>query len=286
VLDGVFGHIETNALGYRGPSPASVEKPPGTRRVLVVGDSYVFGWGVPEADSIPGQLRARLASATSPVEVVNAGYHAGYSPDAYYAYLRREGMRLAPDVVVLVVFTGNDISDVSETVWLETDATGGPVRLSTIRMYADWWGGLLNPEILPWNYQVPWLRESRLWLASTDLLNRLVRGAAPQSGRVAPAAPIDDTTRRFQIALAAVDAICREHDAALVFVALPPVGTRCADDGLCEHLRGVAAGFHRPYVSLHGQLEERHRIGVDPHLNVEGNRVVVDALLPVIRQQL
>jgi hypothetical protein len=286
VVDGVFGHIETNALGYRGPSPTTVEKPAGTRRVLVLGDSFVFGWGVPEEDSIPGQLRARLANPAAPVEVVNAGYHAGAAPDAYYAYLRQEGMALAPDVVVLVVFTSNDIDDVGETRWLATDAIGGPTRLQSIRLYGDWWGRLLNPEILPWNYQVPGLRDSRLWLASTDLVQRLVRpGIEP--GRVAPPTPIGETIDRFLKSLSAVDAICREHDVGLLYVALPPVAVACADDGLCESLRKLAVDdLHRPYVSLHGRLEQRHKIGIDPHLNREGNGVVVDAVLPDVRRLL
>jgi hypothetical protein len=286
VLDGVFGHVETNALGYRGPSPATVEKPAGTRRVLVLGDSFVFGWGVPEEDSIPGQLRARLANPAAPVEIVNAGYHAGAGPDAYYAYLRREGMALAPDVVVLVVFTSNDIDDVGETRWLETDAIGGPTRVQSIRLYGDWHGRLLNPEILPWNYQVRGLRESRLWLASTGLVNRLVRGTI-EPGRVAPPAPIGDSIDRFLKALFAADAICREHGVGLLYVALPPVAVGCADDALCESLRKLAVDdLQRPYVSLHGRLDQRHQIGVDPHLNREGNGVVVDAVLPDVRRLL
>lgn len=286
VLDGVFGHVETNALGYRGPSPTTVEKPPGTRRVLVLGDSFVFGWGVPEEDSIPGQLRARLAGAAAPVEVVNVGYHAGSAPDAYYAYLRREGMALAPDVVVVVVFTGNDIDDVGETVWLETDTIGAPVRLQSIRLYGDWWGRLLNPDVLPWNYRMPGLRESRFWLASTDLLNRVVRGRI-EPGRVAPPAPIGETIDRFLKSLTAIDALCTERGTGLLYVALPPVDVACPDDALCESLRKLAVDdLHRPYVSLHGRLEERHRIGVDPHLTREGNGVVVDAILPDVRRLL
>lgn len=56
--DGVIGHVETSALGCRGPSPATVEQPPGTRRVLVLGDSFVRAPASRGGDRQPLVLRA------------------------------------------------------------------------------------------------------------------------------------------------------------------------------------------------------------------------------------
>src|SRR5262245_37236253 len=64
-----------NGLGLRGPQPPS-SKPAEVYRLLVVGDSYTYGWGVAERDTVPGQLE-RLLREDVPsgriLEVINAG---------------------------------------------------------------------------------------------------------------------------------------------------------------------------------------------------------------------
>ncbi len=65
--------LSVNSLGYRGPS-RPFEKPPGTLRILLIGDSYTFGVGMPEDDTIAAQLERVLRSSSShPVEVLNFG---------------------------------------------------------------------------------------------------------------------------------------------------------------------------------------------------------------------
>ena len=48
-----------NHLGLRG-YPVPLVKPAGTKRILVVGDSYAFGLGVDEPDTISAQLQDEL----------------------------------------------------------------------------------------------------------------------------------------------------------------------------------------------------------------------------------
>lgn len=57
-LQGV--EVSINSLGMRGPEVdlASSEK----KRVVIVGDSIAMGWGVPEEDTLRGQLSTRLGS--------------------------------------------------------------------------------------------------------------------------------------------------------------------------------------------------------------------------------
>jgi hypothetical protein len=47
--------IAINSLGLRGRD-AAAEKPPGAFRILCLGDSYVFGWGVDDEESFPARL--------------------------------------------------------------------------------------------------------------------------------------------------------------------------------------------------------------------------------------
>jgi GDSL-like lipase/acylhydrolase family protein len=105
--DGVFDHprfrinVHTNSNGLRDREYA-YEKTPGTRRILVIGDSFVWGYGVEQPETFPKVLEARLPH----VDVINAGV-AGYGTDQELLWLRSEGVRYRPDLVILVM-CGND----------------------------------------------------------------------------------------------------------------------------------------------------------------------------------
>ena len=94
-------HVAINALGLRGPE-VTAPKPPSTRRVLVIGDSFAWGFGV-EYEEIFG---TRLAADLPNTDVINGGV-SGYSTDQALLWLRTEGRRYEHDVVVYVL-SGND----------------------------------------------------------------------------------------------------------------------------------------------------------------------------------
>ena len=102
----------TNSLGFR-DEEVSVPKPDGRQRVLVLGDSFVFGI-VPYANLFTTVLEQRLA-ADGDIDVVNMGIPRT-SVDDYYALLVREGLRVEPDVLVLCFYVGNDFH-----VWEDPD---------------------------------------------------------------------------------------------------------------------------------------------------------------------
>lgn len=74
--DGVFRsqRHRTDAIGFRGPDRPR-RAAPGTRRVLVTGDSITMGSGVAEEDTFPAVAEALLDREASPPrwELVNAG---------------------------------------------------------------------------------------------------------------------------------------------------------------------------------------------------------------------
>lgn len=99
-----------NALGLRGPETA-LEKPPGVRRVAVLGDSIAFGYWVAERDAFPRQLEAMLAGGVGArVEVLDFGVP-GYNLDQEIETLRTKAFDFSPDVVV-VAFCLNDLEGV------------------------------------------------------------------------------------------------------------------------------------------------------------------------------
>lgn len=86
-------------------------KPPGTYRILVLGDSYMEALQVKLEEIFPRLLEAHLAaSAAKPVEVINTGVSA-WGTDNEYLFFRREGYRYQPDLVLLVFTTCNDIRE-------------------------------------------------------------------------------------------------------------------------------------------------------------------------------
>lgn len=94
----VFGDhvLNSNSRGLRGSREYSYEKHAGTPRVLVFGDSFTFGEEVSDDQTYSHYLEQALPG----VEVLNFGVH-GYGHDQMLLYLREEGVKYHPDVVVL-----------------------------------------------------------------------------------------------------------------------------------------------------------------------------------------
>ena len=67
-------NVHTNSFGLRSPE-VSVPKPGGTVRILMLGDSFTFGFGAADDEVFSRRLEARLRDAypSRTIEVVNAG---------------------------------------------------------------------------------------------------------------------------------------------------------------------------------------------------------------------
>jgi lysophospholipase L1-like esterase len=159
--------VSTNRWGLRGEE-ISLEKPRGTKRILVLGDSYTFGLYVNDGEAYPAVLQSMLRADGYRVEVLNAGYADGWSPDEHYAWLLRRGLAFEPDIIVYGFFIGNDLDDIDESHWRELDRRGLPTRIENPDIYVDATGrirshvGGANVAATESVYRVPILRESHL----------------------------------------------------------------------------------------------------------------------------
>jgi len=106
--------LSINSHGLRGPEiePA---KPPGMSRMLVLGDSFAWGYGVGDDEVFTRRLEARLLASGKRWQVLNSGV-SGWGTDQEYLFLTREGFAYGPDVVVLAFFIGNDPANVRESM--------------------------------------------------------------------------------------------------------------------------------------------------------------------------
>jgi hypothetical protein len=89
----------------------AVEKAKGVVRILVLGDSYMEALPIVFAQSFPRLLEDKLNRARClPVEVIVAAV-SGWGTDDQLFYLRRHGLELRPDLVLVAMTLNNDISD-------------------------------------------------------------------------------------------------------------------------------------------------------------------------------
>lgn len=107
-LEGVFQgvHVTTNREGLRWREH-SIEKPEGRRRLLVLGDSVVFGWGVEQEQIFPACLQRSLEETHGSWEVIAAGV-GSWNTRTEFAWLRKRGLDYKPDIVLLNIVS-NDV---------------------------------------------------------------------------------------------------------------------------------------------------------------------------------
>jgi len=158
-----FDHkVRTNNLGLRGKD-IFLEKQENVFRILMLGDSMTFGWGVEDEQTVSALLEKRMNDLLPDkrIEVLNAGFSDGYSPDSYYAFMRDVGLRLQPDLVIVNLFPYNDLSDMLEMDWTKTDDSGYPLAVrSWDRMVKN--GYQVFREKTEWKYEIPILKNSHL----------------------------------------------------------------------------------------------------------------------------
>ncbi len=106
---GVVTQFTTNSLGLRAPELGS--KSPGERRILTLGDSFTWGWGVPQGEEWTAVTERTIDErlGRDAVTCVNGGVN-GYGTDNELALLERVGREVAPDLV-LVGYFANDFTD-------------------------------------------------------------------------------------------------------------------------------------------------------------------------------
>lgn len=109
-----------NERGLRG-RVYDYAKDKGVERILFLGDSVVFGFGVDTADVVSSKVEQIIRDQGKQIESINTGIPS-YNTDQEVAFLEREGVRYNPDWVVLG-FYWNDVSDkssvkVSKNGWL------------------------------------------------------------------------------------------------------------------------------------------------------------------------
>jgi len=201
--------VRINAHGMRGPE-RDLAKAAGVRRLLVLGDSVVFGLMLEDdSDTFTARLERELsAPAGRVIECLNAAV-SGWSTRQERLFLECDGARWLPDLVVLG-FVLNDVSG------LAGDALVPQLVYS-------------RPEGMP-----AWLAECGIYLALREHgFRRALAGDSSEAqahrNRLTPyhvilqpdSAPVQEAWERTLLELEGILAWCRARPVLLVLVAFP-----------------------------------------------------------------
>lgn len=152
--------VKINSQGLRGPK-SFYENPLARPRIMMIGDSFTFGFGVEQQDSYCGIIRNKLGKD---FDVINTGV-TGYGPLYELMYFLLEGHKYKPDAVFVFIHPG----DLNDTIYLLKnffDANG--LRISMIMELARA-SGYQYTDHAPRNR----IRVSNIELAFSQMLNKI-----------------------------------------------------------------------------------------------------------------
>ncbi|MFK7739460.1 MAG: SGNH/GDSL hydrolase family protein [Planctomycetota bacterium] len=119
-----------NSRGLRERESITLDKPAGQRRIVCVGDSFTFGWGIPAelgwARLLEKELRkpAQTGATENDIRTVNCGAAGTVCIDEYVIGLEQRFVRYQPDCVLLTICLNDLIPSSGLTVIDPVQPTG------------------------------------------------------------------------------------------------------------------------------------------------------------------
>jgi lysophospholipase L1-like esterase len=290
--------VTINAQGLRGPE-RGYAKPSGTLRVLLLGDSTGWGWGVGDEEGFARQVEQRLGPH---VEVINLSVP-GYSTDQELLALEREGVRYAPDLVLLALvlndLVGNNHPEFHGMQKPFFDVRDGELALSNVPLDPPPAASDLASRYALRRASTCSALVKRLLPKPPEYVRPNLEDPAVQAGIARHWDLLSDPASRASLLLAQLQARCEALDAPLVAFVLPhlhdrylydpeaprpasvPEGTALTQGSLRLGEAGQRLGFR--VFSVDRALYDAVRQGNDldcgdEHLNARGNRIVADVV--------
>lgn len=116
--------VHINHYGLRDDDDLTPDKPAGERRVVCIGDSFTFGWGVPPEFGWVRLLQDALRGAGVNARTVNCGAAGTVCVDEYWAGLEHRFRQFGPDAVVMTLCLNDLMPSDGLVVYGPSPATG------------------------------------------------------------------------------------------------------------------------------------------------------------------
>ena len=254
--------IVTNSRGLRGKE-YSYEKSQGSYRVLALGDSMIFGAGGVENGELLTEL---LEMNDQRLEVLNFGVP-GYCTDQEFGYLKRNGRRYQPDVIILFVFV-NDFACAYKGYETNIRRPKGYVRLI---------GGQL--EFVPPELSLLYRLTGLSTIAA--IADHALRLAGWGQYAIDPPVSVNlsEQYEIFRQLLANLDRSSHNAGADFAVVYVPDREAR-RTGAYQDLLRQFSLQAGIQYLDLTGTLnaDPTRYFNRDPHINASGHRFVADVV--------
>lgn len=282
--DSVHGFEVTyriNADGLRGPQKEK-DKRSGIRRIVLLGDSNGFGWGIPEGEHFAPLLEALLPDT----EVFNLSL-SGYGTDQQLLRFKREGLTLEPSVVILQV-SPNDFEEIQFSFFNQKPkpryilSPNGELMLTNVPPRAEgpraeeFYGDSLP---LPFGEWLGW--HSFAYNVVNAQYFALKRRYWPAPRRVEDSLPYSPSSvRLFNRIVAELETLLLQIGARGVIVHASP--------DLNRDREALDTAF--TVVDMYPVFMESRRRGAEPwfsdgyHWNAHGHRLVADRVASMLRQ--
>lgn len=247
--------VAINALGLR-DDDLNIHNDKAAR-VLMLGDSITFGWGVPQDETVSARLEPLLAQNLGhDVDVINGGV-GNYNTAMEVAWFKRVGLDLKPEVVVLNVFI-NDAEPTPEP--------------AVIR----WWDALLYSRVI--------------LFGAFDTIERLIFGGPDWKAYYRGLYASDASGwRAMQSAVQQLAELCEENDIRLVIVDYPELRELEPYPfvDVSGKIAALASEENVRYISLLPAVQDQDPAALwvtkpDPHPNSVANKLFADFLAPYL----
>lgn len=268
--------ITTNASGMRGQEDYPVERVPGKRRILLLGDSFPFGYGVEDNQAVSAVLEELLnAHAPGGYEVLNLAV-AGFGQAEELVTWQARGRTYQPDVVVLFYFE-NDIGNNAVSKLYRINADGHLERTG-----ADFLPGTNLQDSMLSIAPLRWLFEhSEAWNMIRNRLSSIVqKRLMKQQGLEGYDDASPEALALTRALLAELVGQIRQTGAQVVFVVIP--NKRGMQSGFPLTPQEVAALGAR-LVDGRDYLSPDDYYKRDNHWKPSGHRKTAEQLADVVR---
>ena len=274
--------VRTNSMGIRSDREYTQHKPDGVIRVVGLGDSYTFGYGVAVEDTYLFRLEKKLRQDGVEVEVINLGV-AGFGTAEELVMLRRTAFDLDPDYVIVGYYT-NDLADNTRAALFNLDSEGAlqpgnSEYLPGVQIRDTLYSFRLYRYLAERSHLMYFVRGSL-----SDILQNRLRDANLSSG------PSDDSGEQ-RLTATLLDEIFLESGRHGVECCVLNIPARYNLDGnlpyaFLQHLSNDNVVEVRAEIKTAARSEKMYWTRSDGHWTPRGHEIAADALTDWIKKRL